>query len=129
MDLAVQKSAGRQHHGAAAESNARLGAGAHHAVALHHQVVHCLLKQPQVRLVFKHATNRSFVQNAVRLRTGRTHSGAFGAVQNTELNAPLIGRQSHGATQSIHLFDQMAFADAANRRVAAHLTQGFNVVT
>ena len=44
------------------------------------------------------------------------------------MNARLIGRQGHGATQGIDLFDQMAFADAANRGVAAHLPQGLDVV-
>jgi hypothetical protein len=77
MDLAVQESAGRQHHGAAAETDADLGNGTDHprsiAVARHHQVVHGLLEQPEIGLVFQAATNRRLVKNTVGLGPGGAH--------------------------------------------------------
>ena len=51
--------------------------GAHHPVALHHQIVHRLLEQPQVRLVLQHAANRGLVQNAVGLRARGAHRRAL----------------------------------------------------
>ena len=105
-----------------------MGASADHAVALHHQVIHRLLEQPQIGLVFQHPSDGGFVQNTIRLCPGGSHGGAFGAVQNTELNTALVRGQRHGAAQGVHLFDQMAFANAANRRVATHLAKRFNVV-
>ena len=73
-------------------------------------------------------TDGGFVQNAIGLRTGSAHSWTFRAVQNAKLNTALIGRERHGAAQSVDLFDQMPFADATNGWVAAHLPQGFDVV-
>ena len=128
MDLAIQESARGQHHGARTETNAHLRHGADHFVALHHQVVDGLLKQPQIGLVLEPAANRGLVQNAVGLGTGGAHGRAFGAVEDAELDAAFVGGQRHGAAHRVHLFDQMALANAANAGVAAHLPQRFNVV-
>ena len=128
MDLAVQKSPGRQHHRAAAKLDAHLRDGAHHAVALHHQVVHRLLKQPQIGLVLQHAADGGLVQNAVGLRARGPHGGALAAVENAELDAALVRGQRHGTAQRVHLFHQVALADAADAGVAAHLPQCLDVV-
>jgi len=68
------------------------------------------------------------VQNAIGLSARGANCWAFRAVQNTKLNATFIGGQGHGATQGVNFFDQVAFANTANGRVAAHLTQGLDVV-
>jgi hypothetical protein len=41
---------------------------------------------------------------------------------------PSIGGQRHSAAQGVDFFDQMALANATDRRVAAHLPQRFDVV-
>ena len=128
MNFAVQKRPRRQHHGFAAKTHADLGDCADDTVALHHQVVHGLLEQPQIRLVLQLVANRCFVQDTVGLRPRRPHGRAFGAVENAELNTRFIGRQCHRATHRIDLFDQMAFADTADGGVTAHLPQCLNVV-
>ena len=129
VDLAVQKCASGEHHGAAAKAHAHLGDGTDHPVALDHQVVHRLLKKPQIRLVLQHAADGGFVQDAIGLCTRGAHGRALAAVEDAELDATFVGGQGHGATQSVDLFDQMAFSDAADRGVATHLPQGFNVVS
>lgn len=121
MNLAVQKCARRQHHGTRAELDAHLRYRADHPVALDHQIIDRLLEQPQVRLVLDHAANRSLVQNPVCLGTGGAHGGAFARIQNAELDAAFVGSQRHRAAHRIDLFDQMALANTAYRRVAAHL--------
>ena len=128
MDLAVQKRAGGQHHRARSEANTNLRHSAHHAITFDHQVVHGLLKKPQFGLVFQAFADGGFVQNAVSLGAGGAHGRAFGSVEDAKLNARLIGGQGHGAAHGVNLFDQMALANAADRRVATHLAQGFNVV-
>ena len=128
MDLAVQEGARGQHHGARAKTNAHLCDGASDAVTLDDQVIHSLLEQPQVGLVFQALANRGFVKNAVGLRAGGAHRRALGAVEDAKLDAALIGGQGHGATQGVDFLDQMAFANPANRGVATHLPQGFDVV-
>ena len=126
--LAVQKSARCQHYRLGTKANTHLRHRAHHPVAFHHQVVHSLLKQPQVGLVFQHAANGGFVQHPVGLRPRGAHGRAFAAIENAKLDAAFVRGQRHRAAQCVHFFDQMALANAANRRVAAHLAQGFYVV-
>ena len=128
MDTAIQKGAGGQHHRTAAKTDTDLRNGTNHAVPFHHQVVHRLLKQPQIRLVFQHASNRSLVQNAVCLRTSGTHSRTFGAIEYPKLDAALVCCQRHRTAECIHLFHQMTFANATDAGVATHLAERLNVV-
>jgi len=128
MDLAVEEGARSEHHRAAAEPDADLRDRAHDPIAFDHQIVHGLLEQPQIGLVLEHAANRSLVEHTIGLRPGGTHGGPLRAVEDTKLDAAFIGGQRHGASQGIDFLDQMAFANAADRRVATHLTQGLDVV-
>ena len=114
MDLAVQKRARSEHHRAAFEADTHLGDGAGHSVTHHHQVVHRLLKQPQVRLVFQTAANRGFVQNPIRLGPCRPHRRAFARIKNTKLDAAFVRGQRHRTAHGINLFDQVPFANAAD---------------
>ena len=128
MNAPIQKGAGSQHHRPGAKGNAHLGDGACHPVAFDHQISDCLLKELQMGLVFQHAANGGLVQQAVCLRTGRTHGGPLAAVENAELDAGFVRGQSHGPTQCIHLLDQMPLADATDAGIAAHLPQRLDVV-
>ena len=128
MNFAVQESARCEHHGAAAKFDSHLRHRARHPVTLNHQVVHRLLEQPQVGLVFQHAANGRLVQNPVCLRPCGAHGRAFGVVQNAELDAAFVRGQRHRTAHRVNFLDQVALANTANRRVAAHLAQGFNVV-
>ena len=53
---------------------------------------------------------------------------ALAGIQDAKLYARFVGGGRHGAAQGIDFLDQMAFADAAYRRVARHLTQRFDVM-
>ena len=128
MNATVEKRTGRQHHRASPKAQANLRDSAHNAVAFHHQVVHRLLEQPQVGLVFQTVPYGRAVQHAVGLRARGTDSRALAAVENAELDAGLVGGGGHRATKSVDFLDQMALADAADRRVATHLPQRFDVV-
>ena len=128
MDLAVQKGPCGQHHGFGAKAQTDLRHRAHHPVTFDQQVVYRLLEDGQVRLVFQHAPDRGFVEHTVCLGPRGAHGRALAGVENAKLNARLVGGQGHSTAQRIDLFDQMAFANAANRGVAAHLPQSLDVV-
>ncbi|MDR9356858.1 hypothetical protein FEO99_05758 [Burkholderia multivorans] len=128
VDLAVQECTGRQHDRARAEPDADLRDGADHAIALDHQVVDGLLEQPQIRLILEAATDRRLVQDAVRLGACRAYGRAFRRIQDPELDPRFVGGGRHRAAQRIDFLDQMALADAADRRIAAHLPERFDVV-
>jgi hypothetical protein len=55
-------------------------------------------------------------------------AGALAAVEDAELDAGLVGGRGHRAPQRVDFLDQVALADATDRRVAAHLPQCFDVV-
>ena len=128
VDEAVQKCAGGQHHRVGLKSDAKLGDGPNHAVAIHDQIIASLGKNRQVRLVLESATDRLFVQNPIGLRPGCAHGRPFRGVEDAELNACFVRGRSHCAAQGIDFFNQMPFADTANRRVATHHAQRFHAV-
>ena len=128
MDAAVEKGAGRQHHGTATEANTDLRDHTGHAVAFDDDIVHRLLEQPQVGLVLQPAADGRAVQHPVGLRARGAHRRALAAVEDAELDAGFVGGRRHRAAQRVDLLDQMALADAADRRVAAHLPQRLDVV-
>ena len=68
--------------------------------------------------------HRRRIELAVGLRPRPAHGRAFAAVQNAKLDAALVGDAAHEAVQSIDFPDQMALAQAADGRVAAHGADG-----
>ena len=132
MDLAAEEGANSQHYCVCAKLKPHLGNNAAHAVALaitvDNQVINRLLKNGKIRLVFQRLSNSGLVQNTVCLGPGSAHRRSLASVQNAELNTAAVSCLCHDATHGIDLFHQMALADTADRRVAAHLPQGLDVV-
>ncbi len=128
VDKPAEESTGGQYHRFSEEPQPHLGYHAFDLVLFDDQVVTRLLEYPQVRLVFQDFAYHSLVDGAVGLGAGGAYGRALAVVQDAELNAALVGGQRHGAAECIDLFDQMALADATNRRVAAHVTEGFHVM-
>ncbi len=128
MDLAGEEGAGSEHHRPGGERQAHLSHHANHAAVLDDQVVDGLLEHLQIRLGFHQAADRRLVQAAVGLTAGGAHSRPFRGVQRAPLDAGAVGGVRHGTAECIDLLDQMPLADAADRRVAAHLADRFDVV-
>src|SRR5690606_29995736 len=102
--------------------------GADALAVLDNQVVDGLLEDREVRLVFQGGADGGFIQHAVGLGARGTHRRALARIEDAELDAALVGGARHGAAEGINFFYQMALADAADGRVAAHLAEGLNVV-
>ncbi|MCY1349285.1 hypothetical protein D9M69_354670 [compost metagenome] len=128
VDKSAEEGAGGEHHGFREETQTHLGHYALDLVVLDNQVIAGLLEYPQVRLVLEDFANGGLIENSVRLGAGGAYGRAFAAVQHTELDAAEVGGGRHGAAQGVDLLDQVALADAADGRVAAHLPEGFHVV-
>ncbi len=128
MDLATEEGPGGQHHGFRPEAQPHLGHHAGDPVPLQHQIVRRLLENTQIGLAFQDAPNGRLVERAVGLGPGSPYRRALASVQDPELDAAQIRGLPHGSAESIDLLHQMAFADAANRWITRHLTQGFDVV-
>ena len=79
------------------------------------------LEQHEDRLRFEHCADRIPVKRAVGLGARRAHRRALARVQRAELDAGAIRRARHRAAHRVDLAHEVALADAADRRVAAHL--------
>ena len=128
MDAPVEKGASRQHDCLASKANANLCHGPDDPVAFQQQVIDRLLEQPQVRLVLQPLADRRLVEQPIGLCPGRAHRRALARIEDAELDAGFVGGQRHRAAQRVDLLDQVPLADAADRRVAAHLAERFDVV-
>ncbi|MNF42940.1 hypothetical protein D3C84_240100 [compost metagenome] len=128
VDKSAEEGAGCEHHGFCVEAQTHLGHYAFDLVVFHDQVIAGLLEYPQVRLVLQDFAYRRLVEHAVGLGTGSAYGRALAAVQDAELDAAQVSGGSHGAAEGIDFLDQVALADAADGRVAAHLPEGFHIV-
>jgi hypothetical protein len=128
VDQAVEKSAGGQDHGSRRKAYAELGHHPGHPIAVDDQIVTGLRENRQLWLILQATANRLPVEDTISLRARRTHRRTFARIQRTKLDTRLIGRLGHRPSQGVDLFDQMPFANAADRRIAAHRTQGIEVV-
>ena len=63
-------------------------------------------------------SDRTPVQSAIALRTRRPDSGAFAAVQHSELDHGEIGGPPHDSSQRIDFANDGPLCDASNGRVA-----------
>ena len=68
--------------------------------------------------------HRRGIELAVGLGARAAHRRAFAAVENPELDAALVGDPAHQAVERIDLAHQMAFAEAADGRIAGHGADG-----
>ena len=70
----------------------------------------------------------ALVERAVGLRARRAHRRALARVEHAELDAGAIGGARHHAAERVDLPHQMALADAADGRIAAHLAERLDVL-
>ncbi len=128
VDLAVEEGAGREHDSTGHEADAELRDSSDNALAFDDQVVAGFGEDGQIGLIFQSTADGLLVQNAVGLGAGGADGGAFRCVEDAELDAGFVGRRCHGAAQRIDLANQMALADTADRRIAAHRPERVEVV-
>src|SRR5690606_31501937 len=62
------------------------------------------------------------------LGTGRPDGRTLTGIEDTEMDAAAVGRPRHDPAHGIDLLDQMALADPAASRIAAHLANGLDVM-
>ncbi len=128
MDTPRQESARREHDGTGSEADTGLRDDTHHALAFHDQIVGRLLKDLQVGLILHQGTHRGFVQYSVGLGAGGPYRRPFAAVKNAELDTATVGGAGHHPTQGIDLLNQMPLADTADGRIAAQLSNRFDIM-
>ena len=128
MDDALQEGAGGQHHRAGSVDIAAGPDHADHPAALDHQVLNRLGAEREVRLAVQGGAHGGPVKLAIDLSAWAAHRRAARAVEHAELDAGLVGRTTDQAIERIHLPHQMTLAQPADRGVARHFADGFQLV-
>ena len=127
--IAAQKGARRDHDGAGADRPAvfQNDPGAS-AVSADSQIAGRALDDLEARLLGQDGLHRRAIQLAVGLGARAADRRTLAAVQHAKLDAGPVDRPRHDAVQRIDLAHQMAFRQAADRRVARHDADGLAIV-
>ena len=128
VDLAGQKGAGGQHHCGRFEAQPGLGNRPADRIAFDDQIIDRRLEHGEIGLRFHRAADETAVERAVGLTAGRADRRTLRCIEPAPLDTGCVGGARHDAAERIDLAYKMALADAADGRVAAHRTDGFDVV-
>ena len=128
VHLAAKKCADSQHDRARAKLDTERCDGATHAPAFDDEIGNFLLKEREIRLILEHRANRLSIERPIGLCSRRAHRRALARIQRAELDARSIGSACHHAAEGIDFLDEMALANAADRRIAAHRAERLDVV-
>ena len=124
VDAPAEESADGQHHGARADRLAVHRHDAFDTAAVHDEVGDFRFAERKRRLRLEHRADRILIERAVGLGAGRADGRALARVQRAELDARAVGGNRHRAAHGVDLAHEVALADAADGRVAAHLADG-----
>jgi hypothetical protein len=124
VDQAAQKCAGGEHNRRCRDVAAVDQPDPGHAPAPDDQVVGFGFNHIEIRRGADRVLHRPRVELAVGLGAGAAHGRALAAVEQAELDAARIGNAAHQSVQSVDFPDQVAFAKAADGRIAGHGADG-----
>ncbi len=91
------------------------------------QIFDYLLPQRQIRLLFDDAFDFGLIRPLVGLGPRAVHRGALAAIEQAKLDARGVNRPPHQPAERVDLADDLPLADAADRRIAAHLSDGIAI--
>ncbi len=123
-----QEGSDRQHDRGGMEAEPHPRDHAAHSAIGDQQVVHRLLEHAQSRLMLDRMPYRLAIKHTVRLSPRRAHRRPLAGIEHPEMNSGSIGGPPHQSAQGIDLAHQMALADAADGRIAAHLAERVDTV-
>ena len=92
-----------------------------------HEGFNATLLEGQILAILHHLLHPLTVKRLVRLSPRRPDGRALLRVQHAELDPGLVDGPGHLAAKGVDLLDQMPFSDAANGRIAGHLTDVIEV--
>ena len=123
-DTAQKRTCG-QYHALRLDSHSESGHDTGNSFAFYQQIFDFLLKESQIFLLFKNLPNCQTVKRSVGLCPCCSYGWSFANVQSTKLNAAAVRCVRHQPAKCIDFPNNMAFSNAANGRVAGHLSNCF----
>ena len=128
MNQTAQERAGRKHDRAAGKLAAVAEPHACDLSINENKIVGLAFDDREIFLRDKLALHRRRIQLAIRLRAGPAHCRALALVQHAKLDAGGICHAPHQPIERIHLAHEMPFAEAPDRGIARHRTDGRKLV-
>ncbi len=128
MDEAVQERTGGEHDRTGGKAAAVGRHDPHNVVAVDDQVLDRGLDNLEISGLRDRRLHGLAVELAVGLGARALHGRALGLVEHPELNAGGVSHAAHEPVERIDLAHQMALAEAADGRVAGHLTDRVEAV-
>ena len=120
MDQTAQEGSGRQNDGAAGQPPAVGKDDGRDPAVVEFEVLDLGLDDVQQILLGNRLLHGGGVELAVGLGARAANGGALAAVEQAELDAGGVRHPAHQAVERIDLADEMALAQAADRRIAGH---------
>src|SRR5688572_16530571 len=129
MNLPAQESPGRNDHRARGEPPAIRGldTGDASAALVEEQICDHALAQLEGRELLEQKTNGAAIQGAIGLSAGSPDGGALRAIEHAELDSRAISGAAHNATKGIDLSNNRPLRNPANRGIATHLPDSFEI--
>jgi hypothetical protein len=128
QNSSAEKRAHGQDHGFRREAGSGCGDHPGDTIAINNEIIHRLLGDCQVFLVVDDLANHFFVQLPVRLCSRRAHRRPLACIQRPELDTGAIDGCRHRAAEGVNFPGQVSFANAPDRRVAAHLPERLDLL-
>lgn len=128
MQQPPHKGAAAQDDGASVKTLSPGGFYAGDAVPVCQDFLSIALEELDTRGGFHDPFHAGTVGEFVALSTGCPHAGAFGCVEHAPLDGCSIGIEGHGAAERVDFADDVPFGQSANGGIAAHLTDGIEVL-
>ena len=128
MDEALEERARGNDHGAGTKFPPARGDHPRRRAILHEQILDRLRDDFKIGLRADGLLHMPAIELAVRLRARPLHGRPLGAVQHAELDARLVDHAAHQPVERIDLADEMPLAKTADRGIARHLADGFELM-
>jgi hypothetical protein len=128
MDEAAQEGPRGQDNGPGAETATVQQTHAGNGAIGYFQVINLALDHLEIGLGADRGLHGLAIELPVGLGAGAANGRTLAAVEDAELNARLIRDAAHQAVQSVDFPDEMALAQSADSRIAAHFANGREAV-
>jgi hypothetical protein len=127
VNQTVQESPGRDDDGVSAKAASVFQDDPGQSSVIQNEIDDFALPQMEIRSRFERAPHLRAITHAVRLRAWRLNRRPARAVEQTKLDTGSIDDATHNAAERVDLADEMSFRNAANGRIAGHLTDEVKV--
>ena len=128
QNTAAEERANGKNNRVAQNTSAGFGDNTGNLLTLDDEIVDGIFEQFEIRLSANDFADSRTVKFSIGLRARGPHRRTFRSIQRAKLDTGPIDRFGHRAAECVDLFGQVTFANTADGRVTAHLTECGNLL-